>query len=127
MEKTKLIQARQNKGFDRNEFADLIQMEHYSYRRREKGEVKISHSEWEKMAKVLGVAFDDIFEADANIVNINNGEGQINNHTHKIEYYNIPKEMVASQQEYIILLKEKIKKLEQENQVLKEKIQLPLK
>jgi transcriptional regulator with XRE-family HTH domain len=127
MEKTKLIQARENKGFDRNEFADLIQMERYSYRRREKGEVKISHNEWERMAKVLGVSFDDIFEPDANIVNINNGEGQINNNTRKIEYYNIPKEMVASQQEYIILLKEKIKKLEEENQVLKEKIQLPLK
>jgi transcriptional regulator with XRE-family HTH domain len=115
MEKTRLIKARINKGLSCKEIADLIHMEEYSYRRRETGKTKISNKEWKKFAEILEVDFDDIFEPEYNGISIHNENGQVNNYTNKIQYYNIPKEMIETQQEYINLLKEEIK-------VLKEKL-----
>jgi transcriptional regulator with XRE-family HTH domain len=122
MEKTKLIHARKVKGLTAKEIADLLSIEEYSYRRREKGDTKIARKEWKRLAEILEVEFDEIFEPDYYPINCNNGEGQINNDTHKIEYYNIPKEMVENQQEFIALLKSQIETLKQENQTLKNNV-----
>lgn len=108
MEKTKLIKARISKGLSCKEVADLIFIEEYSYRRREKGKTKISNKEWNNLAEISDVDFDDIFEPEYNGININHVEGQVNNYTNKIGYYNIPKEMIETQQEYITMLKEEI-------------------
>lgn len=124
MEKTKLINARKAKGFSSKEIADLLSIEEYSYRRRERGETKISNKEWKKIAEILEVDYQDIFEPDFYSVNIHNENGQVNNttHTQKIQYYNIPKEMIETQQEYINLLKKEIETITIENQSLKERL-----
>lgn len=124
MEKLKLITTRKSKGFSVQDMADMLDMEDYNYRRRENGETKITNKEWHKIAQVLQVNFDDIFEPDTNNINIHNENGQVNATTQvqKIEYYNIPKEMVETQQEYINLLKEENKSLKEEIVILKEKL-----
>jgi transcriptional regulator with XRE-family HTH domain len=125
MEKIKLINTRKRKGMSTKEMADLIPMEEYSYRRREKGETRITYKEWQKIAAILEVEVEDIFETEQQAVNIHNENGQVNNSTYtgKIQYYNIPKEMVENQQEYIVILKKEIEELKNENFYLKEQIQ----
>ena len=44
--------------------ADLIGMTQSNYSRREKGMTKISAQEWGKIAKVLDLKIEDIYEAD---------------------------------------------------------------
>lgn len=122
MEKIKLSTLRKSKGYSTKDVADYLSMEEYSYRRREKGETRISNKEWKKLADFFQVEYDDIFEPESYPVNINNGGGQINNFTDKIEYYNIPKEVIEMQQEYIDLLKKEISTLTSENQSLKEQL-----
>jgi transcriptional regulator with XRE-family HTH domain len=122
MEKTRLIKARLNKGLSCKEIADMINMEEYSYRRRETGKTKIRNKEWKKLAEILEVDFDDIFEPEYNSINIHNENGHVNTHNNKIEYYNIPKEMIETQQEYINLLKEENLALKLENKSLMDKI-----
>jgi transcriptional regulator with XRE-family HTH domain len=123
MEKTKLKQARTNKGLSYEDMANHCKgMETHSYRRREKGETKISKNEWLKFAEILEVDYDTIFEPEVEqTINITNENGQVNNNNHnaRIEYYNLPKEIIDNQQDYINLLKQKIEKLEEEIELLK--------
>lgn len=124
MEKTKLINARKKRGLSTKEIADLISMEEYSYRRREKGETRITYKEWQKIAAILEVEVEDIFETEQQAVNIHSENGQVkfSTYTGKIQYYNIPKEMVENQQEYIVILKKQIEELKNENINLKAQI-----
>jgi transcriptional regulator with XRE-family HTH domain len=119
MEKSRLIKIRKNLGLSCKEIADLMCIEEYSYRRRENGKTKISNQEWKKLASILSVPFDTIFEAE--YVPIDNSK----NTTPEIgssQYYNIPKEMIDHQQEYISVLKKEIDSLKKENEILKEKL-----
>jgi transcriptional regulator with XRE-family HTH domain len=119
MEKSKLIKIRKNLGLSCKEIADSLCIEEYSYRRRENGKTKISNQEWKKLASILSVPFETIFEAES--ISIDNSK----NTSPKIsanQYYNIPKEMVDNQQEYINILKIEIDSLKKENLQLKEKL-----
>jgi transcriptional regulator with XRE-family HTH domain len=119
MEKSKLIKIRKNLGLSCKEIADLLCIEEYSYRRRENGKTKISNQEWKKLASILSVPFEAIFEPESiSFDNSKNTTPEIStNH-----YYNIPKEMVDNQQEYINILKIEIASLKKENLQLKEKL-----
>ena len=115
MEKTKLKKMRLFKGFTQQQIADQLCMGHSTYNRREKGETAINIDEWEKLAKILNVSLDEIFESDekqsfncndnasANFLGTNFGTNNI---------YAVPKELLENQQKYII-------KLEKENEELK--------
>jgi DNA-binding XRE family transcriptional regulator len=118
MEKSRLIKIRKNLGLSCKEMADLLRIEEYSYIRRENGKTKISNQEWKKLASILSIPFEAIFEPESiSIDNYKNTTPEIStNH-----YYNIPKEMVDNQQEYINILKIEIDSLKKENQILKEK------
>jgi len=119
MEKSLLIKTRKKLGFSCKEIADLLCMEEYSYRRRESGKTKISNQEWKKISNILSVPFEMIFEAENG--SFNNSE----NSTPKIntpQSYNIPKELLDNQQEYISILKIENDTLKQENKFLKEKL-----
>jgi hypothetical protein len=85
-----------------------------------------TRKECTKIAQILEVEMDEIFESETSAVTINNENGQVNNTTYtgKIQYYNIPKEMIDNQQEYIVILKDENKLLKEENQLLKEENQL---
>jgi transcriptional regulator with XRE-family HTH domain len=49
MEKTKLIQARTKRGFTQQQLAEALCVHVSNYNRREKEQIKISNSEWEKI------------------------------------------------------------------------------
>jgi transcriptional regulator with XRE-family HTH domain len=119
MEKSILIKTRKKLGFSCKEIADLLCIEEYSYRRRENGKTKISNQEWKKLASILCVPFETIFEPESMLIDnsISTTPETSTNH-----YYNVPKEMVDNQQEYISILKTEIDSLKKENQILKEKL-----
>jgi len=85
-----------------------------NYNRREKGQSKISSVEWEKLANLLEVPVENIFESEEatfiickdQSVGINNGNNNV---------YTIPEFLLESQRKYIA-------KLEEENTQLKEEL-----
>jgi len=60
MEKTKLKQMRQFKGFSQQQIADKLCMGTTTYHRRENGRIEINIEEWEKLAKILNVPIKEI-------------------------------------------------------------------
>lgn len=62
MIKIKLLTKRLEKQLSQEEISDLIGMAQSTYSRKEKGITKITMSEWEKIAKVLEVSKEEIFE-----------------------------------------------------------------
>lgn len=122
MEKQKLIKVRKAKYTQEN-MAKILHMTQSQYQRREKGEIKISDEEWERMAKALGTTVDEIKEDDSNkhmINNFNNNEGNYFGSTN--HFYNIPEFLLENQQEYVNLLKKEIEALKKENVILKSQI-----
>ena len=119
MIKTKLITARK-KLYTQEKMANLLHMSQSQYHRREKGDVKISDEEWERIAKVLNTTVEDIKDDDYSHQVINNYDNQSGNYVGSNNYfYNIPDFVLDNQQDYINLLKERIQKLEEEVNLLK--------
>ena len=110
MIKNKLIAARKGKNMTQNDMADLLFISQSQYQRRETGEIRISDSEWIRIAKLLGKEVEDIKEEDnfSNMLN-NDNHSASNNH-----FYNIPEFLMKNQQEYIEMLKDERKKLKEE-------------
>jgi DNA-binding XRE family transcriptional regulator len=89
-----------------------------SYCRKEKGQMKITLEEWKKLAELLGVQIEDIFESDENQLFIYNehfsssyhGDNNTNNSTIN---FSVPEFMLDA-------LQKLIKNLEEENKYLKE-------
>lgn len=120
MIKTKLISARK-KLYTQEKMATLLHMSQSQYHRREKGEIKISDEEWERIAKVLDTNVEDIKEDDALMHQVNNYDNNSGNYFGSNNYfYNIPDFVLDNQQDYINLLKEKIASLQQEISILKQ-------
>ena len=71
MIKNKLFAARKEKYMTQNEIAGLLGMSQSQYQRRESGEIRISDSEWTRMARVLNKDIKDIKE-DIHILNDKN-------------------------------------------------------
>jgi transcriptional regulator with XRE-family HTH domain len=114
MEKTKLIQARTRKGFTQQQLADLLCIDVSNYNRREKGQIKISNLEWEKIAKELQVNVEEIYESDDTMFFIckDNATGNYQGNNH---IYSIPEYFLENQKKYIQMLEAQI-------EVLKEKL-----
>ncbi len=113
MEKTKLIEARKSKGLSQNFLAEKLCVTVSNYNRRERGQTKISADEWQKIAKVLEVPLEDIYDPEESQVFIfnDNATGNVNS----VINYNIPLSMWETQKKYI-------EKLEQEIQQLKDSL-----
>jgi len=62
MIKQKLINKRKEKGVTQEEMAIHLGLEQSQYSRRESGTVQITKSEWSKIAKILNVPFEEIYE-----------------------------------------------------------------
>ncbi|SNR29596.1 helix-turn-helix transcriptional regulator [Flavobacterium sp. ov086] len=75
MIKLKLKAKRKEKKLSQEEFAELLFMDQSQYNRRENGQIKISDDEWKRMAIILNVKIDQIFESDNTTYS--------NNHEHK--------------------------------------------
>jgi len=116
MEKTKLITVRKSKRIPQEQIAEFLNMSVSCYNRREKGLVYIKQEQWEKLAKILDVSVDDIYESDepqsftckdnasSNHLGTNNGTNY---------FYTIPEFLLESLQDYITKLKEENEKLKQ--------------
>ncbi len=112
MTKKKLKDARIHKGLSQEELADCIGMTQPNYSRRENGKHPISNTEWIKIAKVLEVNKDDIYEQDdIKTVYKNIKENSPVNISGKVHYFNMPDFVL----EHIDFLKE-------EYRVLKERL-----
>lgn len=119
MEKTLLIKTRKKLGFSCKEIADLLCMEEYSYRRRESGKTKISNQEWKKISDILSVPFEVIFESENRYCDNSDSNTPKTNFP---QSFNIPKEILDNQLEYISILKIENDTLKHENKFLKEKL-----
>lgn len=117
----KLINARKAKYTQEN-MAKLLHMTQSQYQRREKGEIKISDEEWERIAKALDTTVENIKEDDSIIYQINNYDKQsVNYSARSNNFYNIPDYILENQQEYINFLKQEINELKNKIEALKYK------
>lgn len=117
MVKTKLIETRKRKNISQEHMAAKLCMDVSNYSRREKGQVRISNDEWQKLATFLEVPLEDIYEAEESQIFIFNdnatGNGNILNN------YNIPMSLWESQKKYLEKLEQEIQLLKEENATLK--------
>ncbi|RNA60502.1 XRE family transcriptional regulator [Chryseobacterium nematophagum] len=118
MQKEKLRLIRKRKGYTQQQIADAIATDVSNYSRKESGDVRIIKEEWEKIASFLEVSLEEIYEEDEAKIVINNhpifnespsSTGYIN------QYHNIPASIIENLQDYIVLLKEEIIRLKEEN------------
>jgi transcriptional regulator with XRE-family HTH domain len=113
MQKKKLFDKRNERGFTQEQMADLLGIDQPQYSRRESGDTKLKINEWERIAQILAVPISEIFESDDSSVYINNENNTGDNNS----VYNNSKVTGASElvienlNEYIKLLKEEIKEL----------------
>ncbi len=123
MIKNKLIKARKAKYTQEN-MAKLLHMTQSQYQRREKGEIKISDEEWERIAKVLDTNVEDIKEDDSKL-QVNNYDNNSGSYFGSNNYfYNVPDFILDNQQDYITLLKEQNQLLKEENSRLKNDLEI---
>lgn len=64
MEKIESLETRKQKGFSQQQVAEHLCIDVSNYSRREKGQVKISSNEWEKIASLLNVPVEEIYESE---------------------------------------------------------------
>jgi len=115
MEKTKLIEIRKSKRIPQEQIAEYLNMSVSCYNRREKGLVYIKNEEWKKLAKILEVPVDEIYESDEpqSFVCMDNASANFNGtNLGTSNIYAVPKGLLETQQKYIVILEEKIKELE---------------
>jgi transcriptional regulator with XRE-family HTH domain len=110
MEKLKLTEARKMKGFLQNEIAEKLCMDPSCYSRRESGEIKITITQWKKLAEILEVPFEEIYEPDESNVFICKDSTQVN--YQGTQYIHpVPESLLDSQQKLIKKLEEEIAEL----------------
>lgn len=118
MQKEKLRSIRKKKGYTQQQIAEVIATDVSNYCRKEGGDVKIIHEEWEKIANFLNVPVEEIYEEEEGdtIINNNNatfydspgaGSGSVQNTFNN----HLSIEIIKNLQEYIGLLKEEVKRL----------------
>jgi transcriptional regulator with XRE-family HTH domain len=119
MIKNKLIKARKDKEYTQESMAKILHMTQSQYQRREKGEIKISDEEWQRIAKALDTSVEDIKEEDSSSQVINNFDNNEGSYFGSNNYlYNVPDFLLQNQQEYINLLKKEIQELTKRIKIL---------
>ncbi|WP_313002297.1 helix-turn-helix domain-containing protein [Chryseobacterium gleum] len=123
MQKEKLRNARKVKGITQQQIADIIATDVSNYSRKESGDVSIRKDEWEKIARFLDVAVEDIYEEEEarqinNFENITGSSGFGNNINGNL-YCNVPEFLLENQRDYIEHLKKENQRLQEEIKALK--------
>jgi transcriptional regulator with XRE-family HTH domain len=118
MKKEKLIEKRKQKGLSQSEIADQLFMDTSSYSRRENGQVKITSSQWTKLAEILDVSVEKIYESKESqaFIGKNNATVQYQD-TNNI--YSTPEYLLEIQRKYIEKLENENRELRQENRKLR--------
>ena len=110
MTKNKLQEKRISKKLSQEYMANSLGMDVSNYSRRENGQTKISKNEWMKMAKLLDVPLEDIFEDEEGIVFIFNDQATGNGNI--VTNYSIPQYIMEHQKKYIEKLENEITALQ---------------
>ncbi|CAA7197599.1 helix-turn-helix transcriptional regulator [Chryseobacterium potabilaquae] len=118
MQKEKLRSIRKRKGYTQQQIADIIATDVSNYSRKESGDVRIVKEEWEKIAKFLEVSVEEIYEEDDIKVIINNEFNSGASGGNFNQFNNISTSIIENLQDYIILLKQEIIRLKEENEKL---------
>ena len=114
MEKVRLTNRRKESNISQAAVAEKLCMDVSCYNRREKGQVKISSQEWEKLSDILDVPVEEIYEPEDNQVFICKDSSTVHYQgTNNI--YSVPEHLLETQRKYIEIL-------ENENLELKRKI-----
>ena len=121
MEKTKLINARTKKGFTQSQLANELCVDVSNYNRREKGQIRISNNEWEKIAKFLEIPVEDIFESEENNFFVFKDQST-GNYLGTNHIYSIPEYFLENQKKYNEKVEEENLNLKTENEGLKTEI-----
>ena len=110
MEKTKLIETRKAKKLSQTAVAEKLSMDVSNYSRREKGQVKISFCEWEKLAGILQEPIENIYESEDTQVFVCRDSTTVHyqgtNHI-----YSIPEYFLETQRKYINMLEKELHEL----------------
>jgi transcriptional regulator with XRE-family HTH domain len=110
MKKSKLSTVRSSKGFTQQKMAERLFMDVSNYSRRENGTIKINNNEWEKIAEILDVSVDEIYESDeANFFVFK--DQSTGNYLGNNNIYSIPEYFLDIQRKYINTLEEEIENL----------------
>lgn len=116
MVKQKLYDKRIEKKLTQEDLSLQLGMETSGYSRRENGITKISKKEWDKIAKILNVDFEEIYEPENGVYVFNNGNA-------KGSYGQVQNNVFNNFSEFALeTMKKYIEKLEEENQQLKEQL-----
>jgi DNA-binding XRE family transcriptional regulator len=112
MEKVKLIQLRKTKGMSQQDMAERLYMDVSTYNRKEKGNVEIRAEEWSKIAEILTVRVEEIYEQEESHLFVfkDNATGNYLGTNH---IYAIPESMLESQRKYIALLEAEVERLKE--------------
>ncbi len=113
MIKQKLITKRIEKNKTQEEIAHLLGMTQSQYSRRESGITKITKSEWDSLAKILGTNMEAIYEPEDGIYILNNEKSTSNTNSQNTDYNNFT----------LDVMKKYIEKLEYENRYLKSQLE----
>jgi len=110
MEKEKLIRRRKESNISQGTIADKLCMDVSCYNRREKGLIKITLQEWDKLADILSVPVDEIYESDDDshvfICKDNSTVQYTNQGTNNI--FSVPEHLLETQRKYIEILEKEI-------------------
>ena len=115
IKKNKLIEARNNRRYSQDYLAAELKIDVSNYSRKETGKVKISSFEWEKLSKILEIPLEDIYESDESMIFIFNDNATGNGNI--VTNYSLPQSIWDAQKKYM-------EKLEEENNYLKEEINM---
>jgi len=118
MIKQRLIETRKKKGFSQEYMSTVLSMDVSCYNRREKGQIKISNQEWQKLAEVLEIPLEDIYESDESLIFVFNDNSSGNGNI--VTNYTIPQSILDSQKKYIEKLEEEVRCLKEETRLLKD-------
>jgi transcriptional regulator with XRE-family HTH domain len=113
MEKNKLITKRKAKGFSQSMIAEKLCMDVSNYNRREKGQVRISSMEWDKLAEILEESVENLYEAEEGQMFVAKDNSTVhyqgNNHI-----YAVPEHLLETQRKYIEILERKVRGIKED-------------
>jgi transcriptional regulator with XRE-family HTH domain len=119
MLKEKLLKARKEKKFTQEDLATYLNISKSEFQRKETGVSKIHNDEWERIAKLLNVPVEDIFEEDPCVSIYNSYDNKFDNNSGNYfiagaanNFYAIPDYVLKNQQKYIESLERKIEGLD---------------
>ncbi len=112
MYKSKLIKMRRKLGFTQDRMAEALCMDVSCYCRRESGQIKIPAEQWLRIAKILGVSLEEIYESEDELISVVDR----NNATIKcaeVRQYTLPEEILDRYQKHIEVLEMELNRLKE--------------